>query len=67
MEILGALAAERAADVLEAMGPNDGRHLLAQLPTDQAEALLALMEPEEDTPGRLRDHLERGALDLSCL
>ena len=52
VEILGRLEVERAADVLEVMGPDDAADLLAELPTEQAETLLELMEPDEADPVR---------------
>ena len=41
-----------APDVLEVMGPDDAADLLAELPTEQAETLLELMEPDEADPVR---------------
>ena len=40
MEILSQLGEERAADVLEAMQPDDAADLLGELPQDEAEKLL---------------------------
>jgi Mg/Co/Ni transporter MgtE len=52
VEILARLEGERAADVLEAMGPDDAADLLAELPAEEAERLLALMQPAEAEPVR---------------
>src|SRR5204863_9918853 len=52
VEILGKLSGDRAADVLEAMGPDDAADLLAELPDEQRETLLTLMEPDEAAPVR---------------
>jgi Mg/Co/Ni transporter MgtE len=38
---------ERAADILDAMGPDEAADLLARLPEETADKLLRLMEPEE--------------------
>jgi Mg/Co/Ni transporter MgtE len=43
---------ERAADVLEAMDPDDAADLLGELGAIQAEALLARMDPEDSEPVR---------------
>src|SRR6185295_15001141 len=43
---------DRAADVLEAMDPDDAADLLRELPADEADQLLALMEPDESAPVR---------------
>ena len=42
-----ALEAERAADVLEEMDPDDAADLISELPPEQAEDLLERMEPDE--------------------
>jgi Mg/Co/Ni transporter MgtE len=47
VEILSELGTRRAADVLEAMQPDDAADLLSELPLEQREQLLALMEPDE--------------------
>lgn len=45
--ILSSLGTERAAQVLEAMEPDDAADLVSELPDEQASQLLALMEPDE--------------------
>ncbi|MCU1674982.1 MAG: MgtE intracellular region, partial [Frankiales bacterium] len=52
VELLGGLEDERAADVLEAMAPDDAADLLGELPAADAQRLLELMEPEEAEPVR---------------
>src|SRR3954452_199010 len=46
VETTGRREGERPADVLEAMDPDDAADLLAELPADELERLLALMEPD---------------------
>ncbi len=43
---------ERAADVLEAMDPDDAADLLSELPEEEKERLLALMQPQDAAPLR---------------
>ncbi len=51
------LEVERAADVLEAMDPDDAADLLGELPETDAESLLQLMDPEDSEPvRRLLEH-----------
>ena len=45
--LLGSLRSERAADVLEAMDPDDAADLLGDLPEGRAAELLNLMTPED--------------------
>src|SRR5690606_37133321 len=53
----GRLEVRRAADVLEAMDPEDADDLLGELPENEAESLLALMDREESEPvRRLLEH-----------
>ena len=47
MHILEQLGDERAADILDAMEPDDAADLLGQLTEERSEELLDLMEPEE--------------------
>jgi Mg/Co/Ni transporter MgtE len=47
VEILSKLKEERAADVLEAMDPDDAADLLAELPAEEQERLLTLMQPQD--------------------
>jgi Mg/Co/Ni transporter MgtE len=47
VKIVGALEAERAADILEEMDPEDAVDLLSDLSPEQATALLNLVEPED--------------------
>ena len=51
------LEVERAADVLEAMDPDDAADLLGELPETEAESLLQLMDPQDSEPvRRLLEH-----------
>ena len=45
--IVSKLQEERAADVLEAMDPDDAADLLAELPEEDQERLLSLMQPSD--------------------
>lgn len=57
VELIGYLEIHRAADVLEAMDLDDAADLLGEMPKGDADALLALMDPEESEPvRRLLEH-----------
>src|SRR5699024_11675236 len=51
-EIVTHLELERAADVLEAMNPNDAADLLGEFSERDAESFLEKMNPEDSAPVR---------------